>query len=113
MRKNWDKELIKEIIEVCQNNFPERLNRILVYPCGWVFNTLWAVVRLFMDDAVRQKVVLLSSKEEFTEYIDPSELLKEHGGTVAMDFDADAYGEELPDEVKKPVAVAVGELKMI
>ena len=51
---------------------------------------------------MRQKVVLLSSKEEFTEYIDPSELLKEHGGTVAMDFDADAYGEELPDEVKNP-----------
>mmetsp|Transcript_23650 Transcript_23650/g.50477 ORF Transcript_23650/g.50477 Transcript_23650/m.50477 type:complete len:324 (+) Transcript_23650:185-1156(+) len=42
------------------DNFPERVNRIVVYPMPWIVQALWAMIRGFLDPVTRDKFMVLS-----------------------------------------------------
>mmetsp|Transcript_31050 Transcript_31050/g.41034 ORF Transcript_31050/g.41034 Transcript_31050/m.41034 type:complete len:234 (-) Transcript_31050:399-1100(-) len=88
-RANVDTELWKEIARIASDNYPERLHRVLVYPVGILFRSVWAVFKYFLDQKTRDKVILLGYQEQLLDYIDEDQLVSDLGGTNRSDFNAD------------------------
>ena len=55
------------------DHYPERLHRVLVFPCGMILRGLWAVVQYFFDARTRAKVRMLGGEENFLEFVEKSE----------------------------------------
>jgi hypothetical protein len=77
---NADPNLARAIAPILQNNFPERLDRVLVYPTGLTFNALWFAAQFVLDASTRKKVTPISDQYELFTYIAPENLLTEFGG---------------------------------
>ena len=100
IRENYDKDLLKQIGGLMSANYPERLERALVYPCGVVLRGLWQVVQFFFDKKTREKVCMLGSPAAFAPYVDADQLPKTLGGTAEFgDDEVAAFYSGLPDSV--------------
>ena len=55
-----DLGFIKEFVKVLSDNFPERLDRLVIYPFPWFGRAIWSVAKTFMDPRTVNKVVLLA-----------------------------------------------------
>lgn len=55
-----DLAFIKEFVKVLSDNFPERLERLIIYPFPWFGRAIWSVAKTFMDQRTVDKVVLLA-----------------------------------------------------
>jgi hypothetical protein len=53
---NGDLTLARAVAPLLANNFPERLDKVLVYPTGPGFRAAWMAGQLFLDAATRKKV---------------------------------------------------------
>ena len=51
------------IIQTLSNQFPERLNKIVMTNTPFVFNAFWALVKVFLDERTSQKVVFCKQEE--------------------------------------------------
>ena len=78
--RNADPKLAKAIAPILQNNFPERLDKILVYPRDMSFNAMWFAAQFALDANTRMKVTPISDQYELFSYISPENLLAEFGG---------------------------------
>jgi len=57
--ENSDVELVKNILKVLQDNYPERLYRCIVYPSGFVFFGIWNLIKFFLDPVTQEKVLII------------------------------------------------------
>lgn len=67
---NQDIEFTKHFAKLFQDQHPERLYRAIVYPSGFVFWSIWNIVKWFMDPVTREKVapvMYLSGVQEFVD----------------------------------------------
>ena len=106
-----DLDALKLIAPILQNNFPERLHMLVVYPTSWVTRSLWSVIRSFLDPVTAAKFQFVSSPDEFGQWIDARYLLRELGGEDDFDYEArlradpvgDAFidGPAQPEETKE------------
>lgn len=55
-----DLAFIKEFVKVLSDNFPERLERLIIYPFPWFGRAIWSVAKTFIDQRTVDKVVLLA-----------------------------------------------------
>ena len=53
-----DMQFVRQFASVFQNNYPERVYRIVVYPGGLVFTGLWNIVKWFLDPVTQQRLNL-------------------------------------------------------
>ena len=67
--------------------YPERVHQILIVNAPWIAPTLWEMVKQFLDESTKSKVVVLDSnyKLELLKYIDADQLPEEYGGTLKID----------------------------
>eukprot|EP00939_MAST-03C_sp_MAST-3C-sp1_P004596 g4596.t1 len=98
MSENLDKELLKSIGQVAQDNYPELLERCLVYPCPWYLRGLWRIVQYFFAPEVRRKVQFLGSASDIFEYVAPDQLDSSLGGTADFTYNHKAFASSLPDK---------------
>lgn len=56
-----DVNFIKMFIQVMTDYYPERLKKLILYPFPWYASAVWAIIRVFLDKASQEKVVLLSA----------------------------------------------------
>jgi hypothetical protein len=91
-----------------QNNFPERLYRIVIYPSGLVFYGMWNIVQWFLDPVTRQKVCPVMTQAGVLQYIDPSFVAHEAGGTSTYEPDIETM-EDAPPFIHSSPATAGGE----
>jgi len=54
----------REVIRVMAANFPERAQRVVVYPVPWIVKGLWKVVSSFLDPVTRNKFQVLSGSSD-------------------------------------------------
>lgn len=80
MSENLDKPFLKAAGSVFGDHYPERLHRVLVFPCGMVLRGLWAVIQYFFDARTRAKVKMLGQESNFLEYVEKDQLLQNQGG---------------------------------
>ena len=56
-RKNVDLELIKKMISIFSDYYPERLGQTFVLKADWVFYTIWAIIKWFLDAELQVKLL--------------------------------------------------------
>uniref|UniRef100_A0A7S2FW53 CRAL-TRIO domain-containing protein n=1 Tax=Octactis speculum TaxID=3111310 RepID=A0A7S2FW53_9STRA len=83
---NSDVTLARAIAPILQNNFPERLDQVLVYPSGPGFRIAWSTFQWFVDPSTRKKVHPITQQYELTHYVSPDQLLVEFGGQDSFQF---------------------------
>ena len=55
---------------IVQNNFPERVYRVIVYPSGFIFYGLWNMIKWFLDPVTQSKVQPMLALSGVQQYID-------------------------------------------
>lgn len=82
-------KLISVLADVVQNHYPEFLECGLIYNAPRAFPLFWKLIKAFLHDRMKHKLVFVSAEEGLTKYIAPELLLKKYGGTMP--------GEEYPN----------------
>ena len=106
--EHLDKELLKIVAAVFQQNFPETLHQALLYPCGLVLRGIWAVVQFFFDQKTRQKIHMLPGPHSFQDYVSPDQLIPECGGTSDFVYDHQTFVSSYPEVCVDPWATGMG-----
>ena len=84
----------KQVLNILQNHYPERLGRAISLSLPWFVSTFYKLITPFVDPLTREKLVFPSAKEkkggengeaEITNYVPKEQLEKEVGG--ACDFE--------------------------
>eukprot|EP00455_Lapot_gusevi_P014478 TRINITY_DN1722_c0_g1_i13.p1 TRINITY_DN1722_c0_g1~~TRINITY_DN1722_c0_g1_i13.p1 ORF type:complete len:280 (-),score=76.31 TRINITY_DN1722_c0_g1_i13:140-979(-) len=68
--------MLKAIIKVSQDNYPEMLNKLIVVNVPWFFNVAWKIVKPWLNERTLAKIIILGTnyQEELHRYIDPANL---------------------------------------
>jgi hypothetical protein len=88
---NIDLEFLKALIGVMQDNYPERLQYLILYPTNRLFVGLWNVVKEWLPRRTSAKMKLLYSTDELSTVIDPSQRSQHHGGTLASELNQSQF----------------------
>ncbi|KAL9593875.1 MAG: hypothetical protein Q9219_007342 [cf. Caloplaca sp. 3 TL-2023] len=78
----------KQVLNILQSHYPERLGRALVINIPWVVWTFFKLINPFIDPATREK---LKFDQDLRQFVPPSQLLKTHGGDVNFVYDHEVY----------------------
>ena len=78
---------IKRLIDIAQNQYPERLFRVLMINSPFLFRASWVVIKPWLDPVTASKVVFVSGVEQITKEFDDIEfprerLITRYGGTI-------------------------------
>jgi hypothetical protein len=89
--KNLDIGLMKAVIKVLGDNYPERLGGMYVYPAGAAAWLTWAVLKPFVNPRTGTKVHMITSAQRLFELIPSEHVTKEHGGNSTFEFNPLQY----------------------
>jgi len=62
-QKNLDYELLKIMLDIFQNYWPERLNLAVVINAPKLYDVVWKLVKKLLDQETKKKVIFSSTKE--------------------------------------------------
>ncbi|KAK3697622.1 phosphatidylinositol transfer protein csr1 [Vermiconidia calcicola] len=77
---NMDYTPVKFMIKCFEANYPESLGSVLVYKSPWVFQSVWRIIKGWLDPVVASKVHFASNVDELEEWIPRNRIPKELGG---------------------------------
>ncbi|EFQ97327.1 phosphatidylinositol transfer protein CSR1 [Nannizzia gypsea CBS 118893] len=83
---NMDYTPIKFMIKCFEANYPESLGIILVHKAPWIFSSIWAVIKGWLDPVVAAKVHFTKTPEDLEAVIPRNNLLKSLGGDDEYDY---------------------------
>ncbi|KAL9009510.1 MAG: hypothetical protein Q9173_005466 [Seirophora scorigena] len=92
----------KQVLNILQSHYPERLGRALVINIPWVVWTFLKLINPFIDPATREK---LKFDQDLRQFVPPSQLLKTYGGDVNFVYDHDVYWPALNEFAAKKRAM--------
>ena len=81
------------MIKCFEANYPESLGVCIVHKAPWLFQSIWRIIRGWLDPVVAAKVHFTNSVEELENFVDKSNIVKEMGGD-----DPYEYGYVEPEE---------------
>eukprot|EP01038_Epipyxis_sp_PR26KG_P016485 gene16485-22499_t len=93
-----DSEFMKYITTEFQDRYPERLNKVIVYPCHMWFYGFWNIVKLFVDPITREKMVPTVSTAGIEEYIDKKFIPMSAGGDCNYIFNEEDFPDPFQDD---------------
>lgn len=67
--RNLDIELLREMVRILSDNYPETLSSIYVYPTGGLFKTVWAMVAPLLNKRTQSKVAMPKTMDELVKAI--------------------------------------------
>ncbi|KJE93423.1 hypothetical protein CAOG_04216 [Capsaspora owczarzaki ATCC 30864] len=76
---NMDFDFVKFLIAAFEKYYPETLGVLLLLNAPFVFWGCWRMISPWLDKNVADKVKFVTTAE-LTQYIDPENILEEHGG---------------------------------
>ncbi|KAF1938966.1 CRAL/TRIO domain-containing protein [Clathrospora elynae] len=78
----------KQVLDILQNHYPERLGRALLTHLPWYVNAFLKVVYPFIDPVTKSKIKL---NEPLPNHVPVSQLMKVSGGDVDFKYDHSIY----------------------
>lgn len=96
--KNTDYEFVKHLSPIMQNNFPERVYRVIVYPSGFIFYGLWNMIKWFLDPVTQSKVQPMLALSGVQQYIDNEYIPSSMGGGSDFTYDPDNFSDPYTTE---------------
>ena len=83
---NMDYPPVKFMIKVFEANYPESLGAILVHRAPWVFQSIWTMIRGWLDPVVVNKIHFTKTVEDLERFIPRSQIIKELGGDEDWEY---------------------------
>lgn len=78
--------MAKDLISKFQNYYPEKVLRIFVLHPNFLFKTLFAVIKPFLNARTSEKIKIVNKLNELDQYFDKDNLTIEAGGNVPDPF---------------------------
>lgn len=88
--KNQDNDMMKVFFALFSEKYPNKLNKVLVYPSGLAFRTLWQALKYTFPERVRNKVIMIGSEKDLLQHVAADNLIKSMGGTDNYDWRQDS-----------------------
>jgi hypothetical protein len=83
---NMDYAPVKFMIKCFEANYPESLGTVLVYRAPWIFNTVWSLIRGWLDPVVASKVHFCKTIDELEGFVPKSQIPAECGGDEKWEY---------------------------
>lgn len=77
--------ILKELIQIIQSYYPERLHKLYLVKPNWIFRLLFTILKPFIDPKTRSKITMVTSIEDLKKDFTGDNLLKEYGGVSNID----------------------------
>ncbi|KAG0172996.1 hypothetical protein DFQ30_009121 [Apophysomyces sp. BC1015] len=71
---NMDYDFVKFLLTCFEAYYPETLGNCQIYKAPWVFSTVWAVIKPWLDPVVASKINFSDNLDQLTQYIDMAAL---------------------------------------
>jgi len=85
-------KISKEIVDILQNHYPERLGAAYIMNAPFMFEVFWKMISPFVDPITKQKVSLMSKDfSKLHENVDLDQLEKEYGGTDSFVYNFEEH----------------------
>jgi len=86
-------KMAKEIVDILQNHYPERLAVAFVISAPWFFSLFWKMVSPFLNDVTKNKLKIINGNDfsPIYEIIDLDELEEDYGGKCAFKYNFDTH----------------------
>ncbi|KAI9500317.1 CRAL-TRIO domain-containing protein [Coemansia spiralis] len=85
-RENIDIALVRTLVSLLTNEYPETLALMIIHVDSWLFSGIWALIAPILDPVVRAKIVIAKNAEEIAPYIAPENLVTEVGGKKHFEY---------------------------
>ncbi|KAL8840240.1 MAG: hypothetical protein Q9170_001447 [Blastenia crenularia] len=95
---NMDYGPVKFMIKCFEANYPESLGVVLVHKSPWIFQSVWNIIKGWLDPVVASKVHFTKNLEELEKFVEKSHIIKELGGDDPWEYH---YIEPKADENEK------------
>ena len=92
---NMDYTPVKFMIKVFEANYPESLGVVLVHKSPWIFQSIWKIIKGWLDPVVASKIHFTKNLEELEQYVERKNITKELGGDDPWEYQ---YIEPQPEE---------------
>jgi hypothetical protein len=92
---NMDYAPVKFMIKCFEANYPESLGTVLVYKAPWIFNTIWTIIRGWLDPVVAGKVHFAKTIDELANFVPRDQIPTDLGGDEKWEY---SYVEPYTDE---------------
>ena len=77
---------VKFMIKVFEANYPESLGAVLVHKAPWIFQSVWTIIKGWLDPVVAAKIHFTKHLEDLEQYIPRSQIVKELGGDENWEY---------------------------
>ena len=77
---NMDYAPVKFMIKVFEANYPESLGVVLVHKAPWIFQSIWKIIKGWLDPVVAAKVHFTRHLEDLEQFVAKDHIPKELGG---------------------------------
>ncbi|KAF7723049.1 hypothetical protein EC973_002383 [Apophysomyces ossiformis] len=67
---NMDYDFVKFLLTCFEAYYPETLGSCQIYKAPWVFSTVWAVIKPWLDPVVASKINFADNLDQLTQFID-------------------------------------------
>ncbi|CAI5470785.1 unnamed protein product [Closterium sp. Yama58-4] len=103
LRKAPPLKTSREVLNILQNHYPERLGQAVVYDPPPVFETFWKMVRPFVDPNTFRKILFVYPSKPDTiakleEIFDLEQLDQGFGGRSTWAFELDSYSQAMRED---------------
>uniref|UniRef100_A0A7C9CLH8 CRAL-TRIO domain-containing protein n=1 Tax=Opuntia streptacantha TaxID=393608 RepID=A0A7C9CLH8_OPUST len=93
----------RDIINILQNHYPERLAVAFLYNPPRIFQAFWKAVKYFLDPKTSQKVKFVypnneDSVELMRSFFDVENLPKEFGGNATLEYDHEEFSRLMAED---------------
>ncbi len=83
---NIDYTPVKFMIKIFEANYPESLGAVLVHKSPWLFQSIWKIIRGWLDPVVAGKVHFTSNVEDLEKFIPRSQIITELEGDEKWEY---------------------------
>ncbi|KAL8930398.1 MAG: hypothetical protein Q9172_000107 [Xanthocarpia lactea] len=83
---NMDYGPVKFMIKCFEANYPESLGVVLVHKSPWIFQSIWNIIKGWLDPVVASKVHFTKNIEELEQFVEKSHIIKELGGDDPWEY---------------------------
>ncbi|KAL8953001.1 MAG: hypothetical protein Q9222_001116 [Ikaeria aurantiellina] len=77
---------VKFMIKCFEANYPESLGVVLVHKSPWIFQSIWNIIKGWLDPVVASKIHFTKNLEELEHFIEKSHIIKELGGDDPFEY---------------------------
>ncbi|KAJ1666853.1 hypothetical protein EV178_001937 [Coemansia sp. RSA 1646] len=86
-RENIDLALVRTLITLLSNYYPETLGILILHVNSWVFSGIWSLISPFIDPVVKSKIVMARNAKEIAPFIEHDRLIAEIGGAKPFEYE--------------------------